>query len=283
MNSLDMYFDTMSRIYHKPALGLLIFGLIFVTLGRRPLFKPLSKGTTEESMHNLLLLYFNVFAAALIFGNLSFLSNLLFETLSLPHISGDFWAGQSIIVTFFIALLALDFQNYWAHRLLHTKYLWGVHALHHSDAHMTWTTTYRIHIFEWAIMSCVYVSLIGWLKLPVEAVAAAGAIRSWHSKLIHCQLGWTFGRFSKVLASPNYHRWHHSVEPESFGKNLSDMFPMWDILFGTHYNPGVCETELGVADMKDGFFPGQLYPFKYAYEGLKRRLPRRKITQSRIP
>jgi len=253
MDAVENYLKLIERLYDDAFIAFFIFGGLFIlTYGRAALKRP-SAGTVNEFAHNLLLNLFNAALGAFVFGNLSFLSNILFETFSLPHLTAEFWGPIPYALAFVFVLLAMDFQNYWAHRMLHSKYLWGMHALHHSDAHMTWTTTYRIHIFEWVIMSFVYVTLIGWLFLPTEIVAMVGVIRMWHSKLIHCQLGWTFGPFRKVIASPNYHRWHHSVSAEAHDKNFVDMFPIWDILFGTHHDPGLCETEIGLEDTPEGF------------------------------
>jgi len=270
MENVTDYINTLQKLYGSALLALIVFGVLFVIAKGRAVLKRPSEGTINEAAHNLLLVLFNAAIGALVFGNLSFLSNLLFEQLSMPHVTASFWESVPKPFIFILALLALDFQNYWSHRILHTKYFWGIHALHHSDEHMTWTTGYRIHIFEWVIMSFVYVTLVGWLFLPPEIVAVVGVMRIWHSKLIHCQLGWTFGPFRKIFASPNYHRWHHSILEEAYDKNLSDMFPIWDILFGTHYDPGPCETKLGVEGMK-------VYPFKYALTAIKKRLPQRKV------
>jgi len=283
MDAIETFLKLIQRIYTDDVIAFLIFGAIFFLTYGRVALKRLSEGTVNESAHNLILNLFNAVVIAFLFGNLSFISNALFGTLSLPHLTPEFWETMPYAVTFIVALLALDFQNYWAHRILHSKYLWSVHALHHSDAHMTWTTTYRIHVLESVVMSLVYATLIGWLFLPPEIVAPVVFIRVWHSKLIHCQLGWTFGVFRKVIASPNYHRWHHSVAKEAHDKNFCDMFPMWDILFGTHHDPGLCETDIGLEDTPEGFLHGQLYPFKTALSAIKSRLPKRPSIQQQAP
>lgn len=283
MGAAENFFNIIERLYGDAFLAFFIFGGFYIlTFGRTVLKQP-SEDAVKEFVHNLFLNLFNAAMAAFLFGNLSFLSNFLFETLSLPHLTIEFWELIPNTLIFVFVLLVMDFQNYWAHRILHTKYLWCIHALHHSDAHMTWTTTYRIHLFEWVVMSFVYVALMGWLFLPTEIVVFVSIIRVWHSKLVHCQLGWTFGLFRKVIVSPNYHRWHHSISSEAHDKNFADMFPIWDIIFGTHHGPGLCDSKIGVKDMPKGFFQGQLYPFKYLYSAVKRRLPNGKAYSQQIP
>lgn len=165
-------------------------------------------------------------------------------------------------VQFIACLILLDFKNYWSHRLLHQPWLWDIHSLHHSDQHMNHTTTVRIHILESLQMSVVSMIILGWLNLPLSVVLAAGVVRSWHGFYIHSGLPFDHGPFRKVLASPNYHRWHHADEPSIYGKNLCDMFPVWDILFGTHYDPGRCDLPTGVSDAPDNVVLGQLHPFR---------------------
>lgn len=48
-----------------------------------------------------------------------------------------------------LALAANDFLYYWFHRLQHSsKWLWAEHELHHSDEHMSVTTSLRHHWLE---------------------------------------------------------------------------------------------------------------------------------------
>lgn len=276
MDGIYIVGNFLKKIYATPAIALIVFSILFLIIKGTKALKP-SQGTANEAAHNILLILTNSIIAAFIFTNLGIISDFIYGQLGVPHIPKDFWLSIPKPVIFIITLLMLDFANYWGHRLLHTKYFWGIHALHHSDTHMTWTTSYRIHVLEFLVMKVLFVVIIGWMFLPIEVIGFAAIIRSWHAKFIHCQLGWTFGKFAKVISSPNFHRWHHSIEAEAYGKNLCIMFPFWDVLFGTYYDPGLCETELGVENAPTGFLRNQLYPFKYALDALKSRLPKRPL------
>ena len=163
------------------------------------------------------------------------------------------------------AMVLFDFANYWSHRLLHRPWMWAFHSLHHSDEHMNFSTQSRIHVVEFIQMGMIWSILLSWLSLPVAAGFIAGTIRSMHSMYIHSNLPFDHGRFRKVVASPNYHRWHHADSAEVWGNNLADMFPLWDILFGTHHDPGRCDLPLGVSDAPDNVIDGQFYPVKRLY------------------
>jgi sterol desaturase/sphingolipid hydroxylase (fatty acid hydroxylase superfamily) len=53
--------------------------------------------------------------------------------------------------------------------------------------------------------------------------------------LLHANLPWTFGPLRNALASPAFHRWHHTWEAEGMDRNFSGLFPWIDLLFGTFY------------------------------------------------
>jgi len=68
------------------------------------------------------------------------------------------------------------------------------------------------------------------------------------------------------LATPVFHRWHHTSQEEGGNTNFAGTFPVWDILFGTWRMPeNVMPDHYGV-DNQDQFpteIAGQLaYPFK---------------------
>ncbi|MEM7728723.1 MAG: sterol desaturase family protein [Pseudomonadota bacterium] len=167
------------------------------------------------------------------------------------------------------ALIVLDFKNYWSHRLLHRPWMWEIHSLHHSDRHMNFSTTTRIHVLEAVQMSLVGLVILGWFDMPVVVAGVAGVMRLWYSFYIHSGLPFDHGRLRKILASPNYHRWHHADDPAVYGKNLCDMFPVWDLMFGTHHDPGWCDRPTGVSDAPDDMLRGQLHPFLRYAAGLR--------------
>jgi len=41
----------------------------------------------------------------------------------------------------------------------------------------------------------------------------------------------------RVLVTPQYHRLHHSADPGHANANFALMLPLWDILFGTFWDP----------------------------------------------
>ena len=57
----------------------------------------------------------------------------------------NFINSQNLIFQVLIALFILDFFGYLRHRLMHSKYLWPFHSIHHSSRQIDWLSTERNH------------------------------------------------------------------------------------------------------------------------------------------
>ena len=219
------------------------------------------RGVSRSVAQNILLAFLNSLPFNALFGGVFIvLDGVWAKGLGLEPVpvlsTAPIWVAVPAL------LLLMDFTNYWSHRLLHTSWQWPVHSLHHSDVHMNATTASRIHFLEAIQMALVALAITGWMELPTAAGALAVLIRVNWSAYTHSGLKLDHGRFRKWLVSPNYHSWHHADDPEVYGKNLADMFPLWDLAFGTHHDPGWCDIPMGVSDVPDDVIEGQLHPFR---------------------
>ena len=149
-----------------------------------------------------------------------------------------------------VATLILDFFQYWQHRLEHhSKILWQQHLLHHSDEYMNVTTAARQHLFENVLLPVfVTIPMAILFKLPPVKIAMLSLIPYAWQYVTHANIKLSFGPFWWLLASPNYHRIHHSLELAHIDKNFAAWFPIWDIIFGSAVKPrrGECPST-GVA------------------------------------
>jgi len=160
-----------------------------------------------------------------------------------------------------------DFIGYWSHRWFHGRRLWKFHAVHHSSKELDWLSSVRLHPVNDAvsrILQAVPFVLLGFSPL---VVAAYVPFLTFYAILLHANVSWSFGPLGYVLASPAFHRWHHTKETEAIDKNFAGLLPVWDLMFGTFYLPHDRQPiEFGVHD--DGVpetFWGQLaYPFRRA-------------------
>jgi sterol desaturase/sphingolipid hydroxylase (fatty acid hydroxylase superfamily) len=157
-----------------------------------------------------------------------------------------------------------DFLRYWAHRLFHTGWWWKVHAVHHSSETMDWLASVRVHPINDVVPAVLTVPPLIAAGYNPAAVAAFLPFLAAYAIMIHANLSWDYGPFRYVLASPAFHRWHHTKAEEGQDKNFAGLFPLWDLMFGTFYMPRGQQAELfGVDDpVPKNIFGQLLYPFR---------------------
>ena len=161
-------------------------------------------------------------------------------------------------------LVVTDICMYWTHRLFHTGRLWRYHAIHHAPTSLDWLHAVRFHPVNMIFHGLLANSLALWVGFPPIAIAALGPFNVLYSSMVHANLNWTFGPFRHVLASPVFHRWHHTTADQGGSKNFAPTFAVLDHLFGTFYMPkGVLPLVTGIteADMPRSLVGQLLYPF----------------------
>lgn len=137
-----------------------------------------------------------------------------------------------------IAILALDLVRYSTHRLSHSVgALWRFHQVHHSDPDFDISTALRVHPIEVVLTQGAYLLTVAVLAPPVVAVLIAelgSILQSFFSHANASLPRWVEKPLRAVFVTPDMHRIHHSEEVAEQYKNLSDIFPWWDHLFGTY-------------------------------------------------
>jgi len=283
MEALVQIVDYLVSFFGKSTVtvGLFVFPPLIIALkilsGRTKSFRDYlpTKGLLYSFGNNLVLMLINVAVWVTILAGVQAVLNTFWQDI-FGLVRPKVFAELPFLAQFILLLFLLDFKNYWSHRLLHRPWMWGIHSLHHSDEHMNFSTAFRVHGLEFLQMTLVAVIFVGWMDLPVTAFGAAVLTRTWYSMYIHSRLPFDHGRFRRVLISPNYHRWHHADDSAVYGKNLGDMFPIWDIIFKTHYDPGTCDIPQGVSDAPSDVIRAQVFPVIY----LGRLFRKRKLKSS---
>ncbi|HEY1753340.1 MAG TPA: sterol desaturase family protein [Caulobacteraceae bacterium] len=162
-----------------------------------------------------------------------------------------------------LLLLATDFAQYWLHRAFHARALWPCHAPHHSAEQVNWTTTFRTHPVNYLAATTSLAVLARLAGFSDAALLLAGPIFFLSGVVTHANLGWTYGPLRYVIASPVFHRWHHSADVASRERNFAPMFPVWDLMFGTFHMPAGRRPEGFGAEGVPGDLVGQLlYPLR---------------------
>ena len=168
-----------------------------------------------------------------------------YQSLGIPTLSAAVWKDVPTPFVMLLAFVAHDFCDYWNHRFMHLRWVFPVHAVHHSDTDVNGLTTFRVHGMETIVMQTSYILLMSWMNIPGEPAAILWFLVMLHNCYVHLDLDWTHGPFRHVLASPHFHRWHHADVEVAYGKNLANISPVWDVMFGTYIDPGRCTAPMG--------------------------------------
>ncbi len=158
-------------------------------------------------------------------------------------------AGLPLPVQVLTLLLVGDFGQYWAHRALHSRWLWPFHAMHHAAEELTALSTFRSHPLE-SVLTRIATGFLPLLLLGPDpaALAWAMAVVTAMSCLTHASLpmpGWV-ERW--LLVGPRLHRLHHSAEAAHHDRNFAIIFPWLDRVFGTLHWQTAPPAQLGAPD-----------------------------------
>lgn len=145
-----------------------------------------------------------------------------------------------------LAAITGDFFFYWFHRALHKiPLLWAHHKLHHMDRELEAVTLARqnwIEVFISALLITMPVAIFfktddidPWALGALGGIVTTAftTIVSMGHANVRLQAGWA----SRFWCTPQIHRIHHSRLPQHQDKNFAFILPLWDVLFGTYYQP----------------------------------------------
>ena len=180
------------------------------------------------------------------------------------HLRADGWWFLFSVV---VVILAMDFYSYLLHRAQHkVSVLWSMHSLHHSAEALSIVTGARHFWLEDVLNTAVFPVMGIIFSIPQEVLLTVGAIYLVPDGLFsHLNVRMSLGRFALVVNNPQYHRIHHSLEPQHFNKNFCKMLPFFDVMFGTAWKPGKDEFPMtGLAGEKaSGFLDGIIWPVRH--------------------
>jgi len=161
-------------------------------------------------------------------------------------------------------LTAGDFIGYWLHRRFHRGGLWRFHAVHHSSVVVDWLSAVRVHPVNDALTKLLEGLPLLALGFTPTALKAYAPILTFYAIFVHANVNWDFGPLRYAIATPVFHRWHHSKDPAALDTNFAGLLPLWDRLFGTLYLPADRSPEdFGTRDaMPEGLIAQLAYPFE---------------------
>lgn len=178
--------------------------------------------------------------------------------------AAPWFRNQPLTLQWLEVIVGSDLLGYWIHRTFHRETLWPIHAVHHSSTTLDWLAAARVHPLNELIARTLQLAPFAILGIDPRVVAAAVPILTLYAIFLHADLSWDFGPLRYVIASPRFHRWHHTSEQEGLDKNFAGLFPWIDLLFGTFRMPqGVQPAAFGVREAVPPTFFGQLaFPFQ---------------------
>ena len=133
-----------------------------------------------------------------------------------------------------LAFIGLDFKGYWSHRWNHKVNLfWNRHVIHHSSEEFNLSCALRQNIS--AIIGIYFFLYIPMaiLGVPAKVVAFIAPIHFFSQFWYHTRLIKRMGFLEYIIVTPSHHRVHHAINDEYLDKNFSEIFIVWDKLFGT--------------------------------------------------
>jgi sterol desaturase/sphingolipid hydroxylase (fatty acid hydroxylase superfamily) len=164
-----------------------------------------------------------------------------------------------------LGLVLLDLGRWLQHYLLHrSRWLWHMHAVHHSDLDYDFSTALRFHPFETIYSALFNVAVIALVGAPVAAVVVYEIVSVLFASFAHGNLGLPLGldrQLRRVIVTPDLHRVHHSLEATEQATNFGAVTPVWDRLFGTYTDQperGHEAMEIGLRGQRDGFSQSML-------------------------
>lgn len=218
---------------------LALMGSIFIFMTLEKLFPRYKNQVILRPQWGLDLFYF-------CFNHLAISAIILYANYHASHFDWalsptvqQFVQSCPIFLQVVIIILCADFVLYWEHRLYHeARWLWPIHAVHHSVEDMDWLAGSRGHfiqVFSERAMVMIPLYLLGADQAALNIYVVFAALQAVY---IHCNLHIPVGPLKYLLVTPQFHHWHHSSEKPAIDTNYSAHTPLFDRLFGTYHMPG---------------------------------------------
>jgi sterol desaturase/sphingolipid hydroxylase (fatty acid hydroxylase superfamily) len=149
------------------------------------------------------------------------------DKVALFHVEGN-W------LVYVLAFIGIDFAGYWGHRFEHkVNAFWNRHIVHHSSEEFNLSCALRQSVSSIiSIFFFLYIpmALIG---IPGHVIAIVAPIHLFAQFWYHTRLIGKIGFLERIIVTPSHHRVHHAINDIYLDKNLSQIFIIWDKLFGT--------------------------------------------------
>lgn len=180
-----------------------------------------------------------------------------------------FWDTVPFFATYILANLIGDFLPYLYHRISHkgntnsylSLLLWKIHSIHHLPTSLNWFKTNWIHPINMFLNTALKMIPILFLGFSQEIVFLVGITHVVIAYISHANIQTRKSLWDYLIVTPQVHHFHHSNKMEE-AKNFSNIFPFWDLLFGTYYNRKGAVEKVGVVESSKISYPKDNEYFK---------------------
>ena len=160
----------------------------------------------------------------------------MLEKFALIHIQAT-WA------VYFIAFIVLDFAGYWVHRINHERnFFWNAHIIHHSSEEFNLACALRQSVSTFVRLFTIFLIPAALLGVPTVVISIVAPLHLFAQFWYHTRHIKRMGFLEKIIVTPAHHRVHHAINPVYIDKNYSQIFIVWDKLFGT-FQPELDDVE----------------------------------------
>lgn len=205
------------------------------------------------------------FGEPLVLGFVVWIASFVSEDLG----AGYWPAAWPMLGQFFLALLLVEFVEYWAHRAMHEiDWMWRFHAVHHSAPRLYFLNSARFHPIDAFVVGTCKLIPVAILGASAEVMALVTLFSGIHGAFQHSNLKLQCGPLNWVFSMAELHRWHHSRITAESNHNYGGNLIVWDIVFGTRWLPEGRQPpeEIGMESLPgfpQGFFRQVASPFAW--------------------
>ena len=189
-----------------------------------------------------------------------------------PFLLWNVFSSLPVVPKAIAMIMAVDFFEYWMHRLGHkSKLYWSFHCIHHSPSTLTPLAKFRVHWGDMLVFGTVKalpLLMLGHMTVTWMPVLPLGVLQV----LSHFDLDLHYGPvLGRLLVSPRYHRVHHSADPVQRDTNFGIIFSCWDYIFGTAAKDLTRPKAFGLREVKvpDSFVQQFFFPFLLVVRSLR--------------
>jgi sterol desaturase/sphingolipid hydroxylase (fatty acid hydroxylase superfamily) len=153
------------------------------------------------------------------------------------------WPVSSpLLVQVVVVVMLGDVLEYWYHRLAHIL-PWLLHAIHHTPIRLNVVKGPRHHVVYFLGRGLLVWAPLLALGVPPRLVAWQFAAVVLFGGLAHANIAFRIPTLvHRIFVTPEFHRIHHSIDANEGNSNYSTVFPIWDLLFGSHTEPTLVEV-----------------------------------------